>query len=150
MKKIHWLAAVAVGLVVGGMAFRATGQERAGSTQEEKATVIGFVRTINTAEVVYKMAGDGGGGPRGRYGSWADLHSSGATEKYLQECPMAREDWSRQGIDDKGIRGYRVDLIVSPDGQSYSLAVHDQQEGHGLFSVFSDQMGIIYLGEPLQ
>jgi hypothetical protein len=63
---------------------------------------------------------------------------------------MAREDWSRQGIDQRGIPGYRVDLIVSPDGQSYSLAVHDQQEGHGLFSVFSDQVGIIYLAEPLQ
>ncbi|MGC1904377.1 MAG: hypothetical protein WA715_11205 [Candidatus Acidiferrum sp.] len=153
MKKIHLLVAVAVGLTaVGGMAFRATGQEGTGSTQEEKATVIGFVRTINTAEVVYKMsAGDRrGGGPRGRYGTWADLHSSGETEKYLQECPMAREDWSRQGIDQRGIPGYRVDLIVSPDGQSYSLAVHDQQEGHGLFSVFSDQVGIIYLAEPLQ
>ena len=151
MKKIHFMAAVAVGLMVlGGMAFRATGQGT-GSTEEEKATVIGFVRTINTAEVVYKMsaADSSGGGPRGRYGTLADLHGSGETEKYLEKCPMAREDWSRQQID-RGIPGYRVDLIVSPDGQSYSLAVHDQQEGHGLFSVFSDQLGIIYLGEPLQ
>ncbi len=45
--------------------------------------------------------------------------------------------------------GYRLDLLVSVDGQSYSLALHDTREGDGLFSVFSDQSGIIYLGSSL-
>ncbi len=121
-------------------------------SHEEQAKVIGFVRTINTAEMGYKTgARDGKSGePRGRYATWTDLRDSGVMEQMLRECPMAAEDWSRQGVDGKGIHGYRVDLIVSPDGQAYSLAVHDQQEGHGLFSVFSDQVGIIYLAEPLQ
>jgi hypothetical protein len=48
------------------------------------------------------------------------------------------------------IPGYRLDLIVSPDGQSYSIALHDKKEGDGLFSVFSDSTGIIYWGAPLQ
>jgi hypothetical protein len=48
------------------------------------------------------------------------------------------------------IPGYHLDIVVSPDGQSYSIALHDKKEGDGLFSVFSDQTGIIYLGAPLQ
>jgi hypothetical protein len=48
------------------------------------------------------------------------------------------------------IPGYRLDLIVSPDGNSFMVALHDRKEGDGLFSVFSDQTGIIYLGAPLQ
>jgi hypothetical protein len=45
--------------------------------------------------------------------------------------------------------GYRLDLLVSIDGKSYSLALHDTRDGDGLFSVFSDQSGIIFLGSPL-
>jgi len=45
--------------------------------------------------------------------------------------------------------GYRLDLLVSVDGKSYSLALHDTRDGDGLFSVFSDQSGIIFLGSPL-
>jgi hypothetical protein len=40
-------------------------------------------------------------------------------------------------------------LLVSADGKSYSVALHDTSEGDGLFSVFSDQNGIIFLGSPL-
>jgi hypothetical protein len=71
-------------------------------------------------------------------------------EQCSKDAPMARRDWSRQGAVGKAINGYRGDLIVAADGLSYSFAVHDQQEGHRLFSVFTDQVGIIYLGEPLQ
>jgi hypothetical protein len=45
--------------------------------------------------------------------------------------------------------GYRLDLLVSADGKSYSVALHDTRDGDGLFSVFSDQNGIIFLGSPL-
>jgi len=31
-----------------------------------------------------------------------------------------------------------------------SIALHDTRHGGGLFSVFSDQSGIIYLGAPMQ
>jgi len=46
--------------------------------------------------------------------------------------------------------GYHLDLLVSADGKSYSVALHDKRDGDGLFSVFSDQNGIIFLGSPLQ
>ena len=46
--------------------------------------------------------------------------------------------------------GDRLDLLVSVDGQSYSLALHDTRDGDGLFSLFSDQSGIIYSGSALQ
>jgi len=48
------------------------------------------------------------------------------------------------------MQGYRLDLLVSADGKSYSLALHDTRDGDGLFSLFSDQNGIIFLGSPLQ
>jgi hypothetical protein len=114
--------------------------------------VIGFVRSVNTAEAAYRLnpRSGNGSGTRGRYASWAELRDSGVLEQYAKECPMARVDWARQAADGKGIDGYRVDLIVATDGMSYSFAVHDQREGHRLFSVFSDQTGIIYWGEPLQ
>jgi len=46
--------------------------------------------------------------------------------------------------------GYHLDLLVSSDGKSYLVALHDKREGEGLFSVFSDQNGVIFLGSPLQ
>jgi len=46
--------------------------------------------------------------------------------------------------------GYHLDLLVSADGKSYSIALHDKRAGEGLFSLFSDQNGIIFSGSPLQ
>jgi hypothetical protein len=46
--------------------------------------------------------------------------------------------------------GYHLDLLVSADGKWYSIALHDKRDGDGLFSLFSDQNGIIFSGSPLQ
>jgi len=69
--------------------------------------------------------------------------------KQMQESWNSRRDFAL-APGPEIIPGYRLDIIVSPDGQSYSIALHDQKEGASLFSLFSDQTGIIYLGAPLQ
>jgi hypothetical protein len=74
----------------------------------------------------------------GRFASWTELYDSGLV-KELQVSPGAEV-----------ISGYHLDLLASPDGKSFMLALHDKKDGDGLFSVFSDQTGIIFLGAPPQ
>jgi len=50
----------------------------------------------------------------------------------------------------EAIPGYHLDKLASPDGKSFMVSLHDRREGDGLFSVFSDQSGIIFLGAPPQ
>ena len=40
--------------------------------------------------------------------------------------------------------------LLTHNGKSYQLALHDAKPENALFSVFSDQGGIIYTGSPLQ
>jgi hypothetical protein len=125
------LAVLSVGLLA---------QDQSSPSHEERLKAINLVRAINTAEFRYSMgtrkdANDG----HGRFAGWTELYGSGL----LNQLQVSGEG-------PEIIPGYRLDLIVSPDGNSFMVALHDRKEGDGLFSVFSDQTGIIYLGAPLQ
>ena len=114
-------------------------QEQKSPSQEERRKAINLVRAINTAEVRYysgtaKGANDG----HDRFASWTELYDSGLL-KDLQVSPGPEV-----------IPGYHLDLLASADGKSFMLALHDKKDGDGLFSVFSDQSGIIFLGAPPQ
>ena len=115
-------------------------------SQEDRAIALGVVRTINTAEVSYLYENDPGTTqPRHRYAMWPDLYASGLLEGVKQSAP---DVWSLISAD--GVRGYKLALIVSPDGKSYELALHDARPQSDGFSVFTDQTGLIYTGSPLQ
>jgi hypothetical protein len=126
-------------LVVVALSAASRAPDQKSPSQEERRKAINLVRAINVAEVRYssgttKGANDG----HGRFGSWTELYSSGLL-KDLQVSPGPEV-----------IPGDRLDLLASPDGQSFMIALHDTRDGDGLFSVFSDQSGIIFLGAPPQ
>jgi hypothetical protein len=137
ISQLQIVGGVALLLVALSVGLRAQGQTS--PSHEERLKVINLVRAINTAEVRYTMGtGKDANDGHGHFASWTELYDSGLL-KGLQLSPGPEI-----------IPGYRLDLLVSTDGNSFMVALHDTKEGDGLFSVFSDQTGIIYLGAPLQ
>jgi hypothetical protein len=139
MPKSRFQIISAVVLLVVALSAASRAQDQKSPSQEERLKGVNFVRAINTAEVRYKMgttkgANDG----HGRFASWTELYSSGLV-KELQVSPGSEV-----------IPGYHLNLLASPDGNSFLLALHDTRDGDRLFSVFSDQSGIIFLGAPPQ
>jgi hypothetical protein len=127
----------------------ASPQDQKSPKQEERARAVNLVRLINTAEVTYssgskKGATDG----HSRFGTWDELYAAGSVKSVQDRWAMVKDLQVSAGPE--VLPGYHLDVLVSPDGQSYSIALHDKKEGDGLFSVFSDQTGIIYLGAPMQ
>ena len=114
-------------------------------SHDEQFTAIAIVRTINTAEVSYRFSKTNDGAPRNHYADWSELYASGILNEMKGSTPEVSSL-----ITAAGLQGYKLALIVSPDGQSYQLALHDAKPENALFSVFSDQGGIIYTGSPLQ
>jgi len=70
-------------------------------------------------------------------------------QRFAQSLQWARVKDLQVSAGPEVMQDYRLDLLVSADGKSYSVALHDTRDGNGLFSVFSDQNGIIFLGSPL-
>lgn len=137
ISRFHIISAVVLLHVAFSAGSRA--QDQKSPSQEERRKAINLVRAINVAEVRYysgtaKGANDG----HGRFASWTELYDSGLVkELQVSSGPEI-------------IPGYHLDLLASPDGKSFMVALHDKKDGDGLFSVFSDQSGIIFLGAPPQ
>ncbi len=113
---------------------------------EQQILAVSTVRTINTAEAAYfYSANSGAKQSRNHYAPWPELFTSGLLQEMKQSAP---DVWSHMNAD--GIQGYNLALIVSPDGKSYQLALHDANPQTAGFSVFTDQSGLIYTGSPLQ
>jgi hypothetical protein len=137
----------AVALLLAGFAATLRAQDQLPANQDERAKAIGVVRLINTAELAYnkgttKDATDA----HGRYASWDELYQSGILKTVEDRFHMTAIPVSSGP---EVIPGHRLDLIVSPDGKSYALALHNTADGDGLWSVFSDQNGIIFTGSPI-
>lgn len=82
-----------------------------------------------------------------RFGSWQELYDSRA----LWVAQSAVDEWRRVVFANgsEAIPGYRVSLIVSADGASYSISLRDiSSNGCGL-SMYSDENGPIYQGVSL-
>ena len=115
------------------------------SVQQDRAVAVGVVRTLNTAEAGYRFKPENGSTkPRNHYATWAELFSSGIFDEMKPPSDVASL------LNANGVQGFKLALIVSPDGGSYQLALHDAKRENALFSVFSDQSGIIYTGSPLE
>jgi hypothetical protein len=149
MHKSPWFSILAVLLLLSaaGAGLRVRAQEQETPNHEERAKAVNIVRLLNTAEVMYnsqKAQTDGAG----RFCSWDELYSSGILKATQNRFRTMNNVELSAGPEI--IPGYRLDIVVSADGQFYSIALHDKKEGDRLFSVFSDQTGIIFLGAPLQ
>jgi hypothetical protein len=131
LSRIQLVSVVALLLVA--LSAASSAQDQISPSQEERGKAINLVRAINTDEVRYNVNIS-----HGRFASWTELYDSGLV-KDLQVSSGPEV-----------IPGYRLDLLASPDGKSFMLALHDKKDGDGLFSVFSDQTGIIFLGAPPQ
>lgn len=120
-------------------------QQSTGPDQAERAKAVQAVRLINTAEVVYFSGSKKGSiDTHGRFGSWDELNQSGVVK-------ALESQWNLQlSTSDEIMPGWHLDLLVSADGKSWLIALHDKRDGDKLFSVFSDASGIIYLGAPMQ
>lgn len=149
MRTLRFYSFFAVVLLLVGICavLSARTQDQESPNREQRAKAVNVVRLLNTAEVVYntkKAEAEGGG----RFASWDDLYASGILKPMQERWTAPKGLQLSEGPEI--IPGYHLDLIVAADGQSYSIALHDKRESDHLFSVFSDQSGIIYLGAPLQ
>jgi hypothetical protein len=149
MHKLRIYIAVAVLLLLVGISAKLLAQDQKSPNHEERARAVNVVRLINTAEQWYnggtkKDATDG----HGRYASWDELFKSGILKTVQDQWAMVKD--LQVSASPEVMQGYHLDLLVSADGKSYSVALHDTRDGDGLFSVFSDQNGMIFLGSPLQ
>lgn len=147
MRRSHSLILASVVVLLIGVAVALGAQDQKPVNKEERANAINVVRMVNTAELWYNRGTKDASDAHGRYGSWEELNTSGVV-KTLQSDPSFKD--LQVSPSPEVIPGHRVDLLVSSDGKSYSVALHDTRSGYGLFSVFSDQNGIIFLGSPLQ
>jgi hypothetical protein len=118
-----------------------TNAEKTDQEKLHRALVMGFVRTINTAEGIehYKY---------GSYSSWQTL---------LEHHEKDLNGWARyysQGVNERFadmteiLPGYGLRLNVHADGQGYDLRLEDTAaKSH--YAAFSDESGVIWEGEPL-
>lgn len=151
MHKSRFRSVFAVALLLVGISASLLAQEQKSPSHDERAKAVNLMRLINTAELSYNKGTrtkNGGIDAHGRYASWDELNDSGVLKAAQSHMAMVKNLQISAGP--KVIEGYRLDLLVSADGKSYSVALHDTRDGDGLFSVFSDQNGIIFLGSPLQ
>jgi len=124
-----------------------------GPSEEERTNAVNAVRLINTAEVMYSSGSHQDSlETHGRFGTWDQLNASGAVEAVRNHFDTMFDTMKDTPISSgpEIMPGWHLDILVSPDGQSYSVALHDQREGHGLYSLFTDQSGIIFFGAPMQ
>jgi hypothetical protein len=150
MHRSRCYVGVALLLLLVGISAQLLAQEQKSPSHEERAKAVNLVRLINTAENWYDVGANTKAGvieARGRYASWDELNDSGVLKTVQGQPSMAKNLQVSAGPE--VMQGYRLDLLVSADGKSYSLALHDTRDGDGLFSLFSDQNGIIFFGAPL-
>ena len=106
-----------------------------------RATTIGLMRSINTAEAAYNHN-------YGHFGTMDDLFD---VAKYLRRDPNRYADVTKTlglGPSDN-LPNIWISLIVSPSEDSYAVGVYDKVKEDNGFSAFSDPAGVIYMGQPL-
>ena len=150
MPKTSWYISAPLILVLAGTLAVLTAQDQASPARDERARAVNAVRLINTAERTYFLGTKSKSDAieaHNRYASWDELYKSGAIK-------VVQGEWAAvKGLDlsagPETMPGYHLDVIVSEDGKSYSIALHDNKPGDGHFAVFSDQNGLIFTGAPI-
>ena len=102
----------------------------------DHATMVGLMRSINTAEYSYRNQ-------HGHFTTWDELCDSNLLKPKgtpVDGGPPEARAWKPNIM---------VDVVVTPEGDSYSVAIHDALDTGHLFSVFSGTSGLIYTGEVI-
>jgi hypothetical protein len=108
------------------------------TTPDSRLTGAGVVRTINTAEAIYKY-------DHGRFADWDDLYPTIIAAQ--NRNPDAKGLAIGRGPE--VVPGWILTLIVSHDGKAYQLSLRNVLETKCPFSFFSDQTGLIYQGNVI-
>ena len=124
---------------VGGLALAHGRQQQAvtPSVGSKRASTVGLMRSLNTAEYAY----------RGNFGHFASLDTLLYDVNYIHHSnPRV------QGVSDDGndiVPDLRAVVVLTPREDSYALAVYDKAKDDQGFAAFSDPSGLIYTGQPL-
>ena len=98
----------------------------------------GVVRTINTAEATYKSE-------HGGFADWDGLYPTIIAAQNRE--PIANGVANGRGPE--VVPGWILTLIVSRDGKTYQLSLHNLSDTKCPFSFFSDQNGLVYQGDVI-
>lgn len=133
---------LSAGVIASAMSVRAqTAATPAPDPDATRATTIGLMRSINTAEATFRHN-------YGHFGTMDDLFD---VAKYLRRDPSRYADVTKTlglGSTD-GLPNIWISLILSPREDSYAVGVYDKLKDDNGFAAFSDPAGIIYIGQPL-
>ena len=107
--------------------------------EARKATALGFVRTINTAQVLELNT-------YGSFASWQTLfaHQSEFLNSWAQENGM------QLGPSPEVLPGWRLRLNVSADGKAFDLMLEDVANRRVPYAAYSNETGVIWNAAPLQ
>ena len=110
---------------------------------ERRSSMVGLVRTINTAEVVEQST-------YGSFASWQTLLAH--QQEYLNEWLAnfySRDPNVHFGSTAEILPGWNLRLIVPTDGQGWIVLLKDAKDETG-YAVLSDESGVIRECKPLQ
>jgi hypothetical protein len=136
----RWAAVSSVMVFALGGLLAARGQNANTANSDQNVRAVNLMRIINAAEYSYRR-------DHSRFGAWEELYNSGAVE----DAQKHSTQWGDVSISagPEVISSHRLGLLVSPDGTSYSVSLHDTQSAPCGFSLFSDESGLIYQGAAL-
>jgi hypothetical protein len=108
-----------------------------GQTEIPTEKLVGVLRTLNTAEVVYQTR-------TGQFGSREEIVTFLRTQGILSQLP----------IDLENQKPYELAITTSPDGMHYQIALKrtsnmNDKSTWCKTAVFSDDSGVIFLGTGL-
>ena len=103
---------------------------------ERRASMVGLLRTINTAEMVERAT-------YGSYASWRTIlsHEQGAMNQWLASV-YSRDPNVHFGSTPGILPGLNLRLIVPPDGTGWVVVLEDTKDETG-YAVVSDETGVI-------
>jgi hypothetical protein len=110
-------------LLLVGISAKLLAQEQKSPSHEERTKAVNLVRLINNAENWYESGINTQAGvieAHGRYASWNELNNSGVLKTVQGQLAMAKT--LQLSATPEVMQGYRLDLLVSADGKSYSRA----------------------------
>lgn len=109
------------------------------SQQQSRQLAVDIVRIINTAEQYYRTQHD-------RFATLEELRRTGAFPKSENNSQAAQALAAAVGPD---VGGFYLRLFTSVDGSQYVLSLEDQKDP-AMWSVFSNEKGLIYTGSVIQ
>jgi hypothetical protein len=136
-----FIGAVAVsGLMftIAGLALAHAQETVTSSASTKRASTIGLMRSLNTAEYVYRR----------NFGHFASLDDLVYDVNYLHHSNPRVQDVADDGTDI--VPDLKAVVVLALEKDSYALAVYDKVKDDQGFAAFSDTAGVIYEGQPLQ